>query len=102
MKVESAGNNVGNIFKVYINGKEVNLSPSRGWNIAVFDKDTFNLKTFKTFDTYYHWRCSTTPSNNLASFIPTISYGDIVAYGVFDEATNCMYDNAYTALRNNL
>jgi hypothetical protein len=91
--VESAGEEVGNLAHVYLNGRDQALG-GRGFNLVVIDPADGTVAARATFDTHL----DPAASARLARFIAGIPEGSIVAVAVADEGSRLLGDDAVQAL----
>ena len=92
--VESAGQEVGDLGHIYVDGR--NVSPEgRGYNLAVIDPQTGAVASTASFDTHLDEGAS----RALAEFVASIPEGRIVAVAVRDEASRLLGEEAVRALR---
>ncbi|MBC7222979.1 MAG: hypothetical protein H5T59_01660 [Anaerolineae bacterium] len=92
--VRSAGLEVGWFAHLYVNGQDI--SPGgRGYNLAVVDPTTGDVRQVASFDT--HGDAEASPA--LAAFLETIPEGMLVLGAVNDEASLRLTEEAVAALR---
>jgi hypothetical protein len=92
--VESAGQEVGNLGHIYVDGR--NVSPEgRGYNLAVIDPQTGAVEATASFDTFLDQGAS----RAMADFMAPIPEGRIVAVAVRDEASRLLSEEVMQALR---
>jgi len=92
--VESAGEEVGNLAHVYVDGRDQALG-GRGFNVVVIDAAEGTVTARATFDTHL----DPTASARLAQFIADVPDRSIVAVAVADEGSRLLGDDAVQALR---
>jgi hypothetical protein len=92
--VESAGQEVGDLGHIYVDGR--NVSPEgRGYNLAVIDPQMGTVEATASFDTHL----DKGTSQAIADLIASIPEGHIVAVAVKDEASRLLSEEAVLALR---
>ncbi len=92
--VESAGQEVGDLSHIYVDGR--NVSPEgRGYNLAIIDPQTGAVEATASFDTHLDEGAS----RAMADFMASIPEGRIVAVAVRDEASRLLGEEAVQALR---
>jgi hypothetical protein len=92
--VESAGQEVGDLGHIYVDGR--NVSPEgRGYNLAVIDPQMGTVEATASFDTHLDEGAS----QAMADLIASIPQGHIVAVAVKDEASRLLSEEAVQALR---
>ncbi|MFB0536701.1 MAG: interleukin-like EMT inducer domain-containing protein [Anaerolineae bacterium] len=92
--VESAGQEVGDLGHIYVDGR--NVSPEgRGYNLVVIDPQTGAIEATASFDTHLDEKAS----QAMADFVASIAEGRIVAVAVRDEASRLLGEEAVQALR---
>jgi hypothetical protein len=92
--VESAGQEVGDLGHIYVDGR--NVSPEgRGYNLAVIDPQTGAVEATASFDTHLDQGAS----RAMADFMASIPEGCIVAVAVRDEASRLLSEEVMQTLR---
>ncbi len=92
--VQSAGQEVGDLAHIYVNGQEV--SPNeRGYNVAVIAPQSGVVGPVATFDTHLDERAG----QALAGFLDRVPPGYIVAVAAADEASRRLGQEAVAALQ---
>jgi hypothetical protein len=92
--VESAGQEVGDLSHIYVDGR--NVSPEgRGYNLAIIDPQTGAVEATASFDTHLDEGAS----RAMADLMASIPEGRIVAVAVRDEASRLLGEDAVQALR---
>ncbi len=92
--VESAGQEVGDLGHIYVDGH--NVSPEgRGYNLVVIDPRTGAVEATASFDTHLDEGAG----QALAEFVASIPEGRIVVVAVKDEASRLLGEEAVQALR---
>jgi hypothetical protein len=92
--IESAGYEVGDLARIYVNGKDVSLN-KRGYNVAVIHPQTGAVEHTATFDTHLNPQAS----DSLAAFVGGVPQGHIVAVAAADEASRLLGTEASEALQ---
>lgn len=92
--VQSAGQEVGDLAYLYVNGRQVSLN-QRGYNLVVVNAENGTVEQVASFDTHLNERASA----ELAAFLNQVPPGRIVAVAVADEASRLLGEEAVDALR---
>ncbi|NOZ05628.1 MAG: hypothetical protein GXP41_04655, partial [Chloroflexi bacterium] len=91
--VESAGEEVGNLAHIFVNGQDVAMG-GRGFNLAVIAPQTGVVTARATFDTHL----DSSAAHRLANFVAAVPHGYIVAVAVADEGSRLLSEEAVNAL----
>jgi hypothetical protein len=91
--VYSAGQEVGDLGHIYVNGEDVSLN-QRGYNIAVLQPGTGDVEQRASFDTHM----DPNASRDLVAFLNAVPPGSIVAVAAADEASRLLSQEAVAAL----
>ncbi len=92
--VQSAGLEVGDLSRIYVNGQDVSLN-ERGYNIAILDPESGAVAQVASFDTHLDAGASV----DLLAFIRQMPAGSIVIASVADEASRSLGPEASDALK---
>jgi hypothetical protein len=93
LAVESAGQEVGSLAHIYVNGVDVSAN-QRGYNVAIIEPGSGRVESVAAFDTHL----DETASRALAAFLAEVPDGRIVVVAVADEASRLLGPEAVAAL----